>query len=95
MGSVKLAISFPCKGLTKYEKGPDSILIKHLNDLIETAENGSLTFANLVEFDSLYGHQRDVAGYARHLEWFDLALGKLITKLRPDDLLVITADHGQ
>jgi phosphopentomutase len=93
-GIGKIGDIFSMQGFDEIRKGPDSILIKHLNDLIETAENGSLTFANLVEFDSLYGHQRDVAGYARHLEWFDLALGKLITKLRPDDLLVITADHG-
>ncbi|MDG1169539.1 MAG: phosphopentomutase, partial [Sulfitobacter sp.] len=51
-------------------------------------------FANFVEFDSLYGHRRDVAGYARALEWFDRAIGPIIAALRPGDMMVLTADHG-
>jgi hypothetical protein len=58
------------------------------------AAAGSLTFANLVEFDSLYGHRRDVSGYARHLEWADAALGPIIAARQPGDLMLITADHG-
>lgn len=53
-----------------------------------------LLFTNLVDFDSLYGHRRDVDGYARALEAFDEALPGLLERLGPDDLLVITADHG-
>ena len=53
-----------------------------------------LCFVNLVEFDSHYGHRRDAAGYARALNRFDLWLGEFIKKLRHDDLLMITADHG-
>ena len=53
-----------------------------------------LCFVNLVEFDSHYGHRRDAVGYARALNRFDLWLGEFINKLRPDDLLMITADHG-
>lgn len=53
-----------------------------------------LLFTNLVDFDSLYGHRRDVDGYARALEQFDRAVPELQSKLTDDDLLVITADHG-
>lgn len=53
-----------------------------------------LLFVNLVDFDALYGHRRNVLGYAKCLEEFDLQLNELMTKLRSDDLLIITADHG-
>lgn len=53
-----------------------------------------LIFANLVDFDTVYGHRNDVAGYARNLERFDARLAELLTHLRPTDLLVVTADHG-
>ena len=55
---------------------------------------GGLIFANLVDFDTLYGHRNDVPGYAANMERFDARLKDLIPRLRPDDLLVITADHG-
>lgn len=53
-----------------------------------------LCFVNLVDFDMKFGHRRDVEGYARAMTTFDEELGALLTKLRPDDLLMITADHG-
>ena len=53
-----------------------------------------LLFVNLVDFDMLYGHRNDVEGYARALEEFDAQLQGLLERMRPDDLLVITADHG-
>jgi phosphopentomutase len=53
-----------------------------------------LIFTNLVDFDSLYGHRNDVEGYARALEEFDAGLPGLLAALRPDDLLILTADHG-
>lgn len=53
-----------------------------------------LIFANLVDFDTLYGHRNDVAGYAANLERFDAWLAPLLLRLLPSDLLVITADHG-
>jgi phosphopentomutase len=56
--------------------------------------DGGLLFANFIDFDSLYGHRRDVAGYARALEQFDGRLPELLRELRNDDLLVITSDHG-
>jgi phosphopentomutase len=53
-----------------------------------------LIFANLVDFDMLYGHRKDVEGFARSLEEFDALLGPFLAQLRPSDLLLITADHG-
>ena len=56
--------------------------------------SGGLIFTNLVDFDTQYGHRNDVAGYAANLERFDSRLKDLLPRLRRDDLLVITADHG-
>lgn len=56
--------------------------------------NKGLIFTNLVEFDSKWGHRRDVNGYARGLEKFDIRLGELIKELQDDDLLIVNADHG-
>src|SRR2546421_7276630 len=56
-------------------------------------KNG-LIFANLVDFDMLYGHRRDLAGYGQALGQFDQWLGEFMTKVRPADLVIITADHG-
>ena len=56
--------------------------------------DSGLIFANLVDFDMLFGHRRDVAGYAKSLSDFDTALGKLLPHVKPEDLLIITADHG-
>jgi phosphopentomutase len=53
-----------------------------------------LLFTNLVDFDMLYGHRNNVEGYARALEEADLGLAAMIEKLRPDDLFIVTADHG-
>jgi phosphopentomutase len=53
-----------------------------------------LIFANLVDFDTVFGHRNEVAGYAQNLERFDVRLARLLPMLRPDDLLVVTADHG-
>ena len=53
-----------------------------------------LIFANLVDFDTQYGHRNDVAGYAANLERFDVRLKDLLPRLRDDDLMIITADHG-
>jgi len=93
-GIGKVGDIFSMQGFDELRKGADATLMTHLSDLVEGAEDGSLTFANFVEFDSLYGHRRDVAGYARHLEWFDGEIAGVVARLRPDDLLVLTADHG-
>ena len=90
----KIGDIFTMQGIDELRKGPDAKLMEHLHDLVDEAEDGSLTFANFVEFDSLYGHRRDVSGYARALEWFDGEIGKVIAALREGDMLVVTADHG-
>ena len=59
-----------------------------------TQRPDGLIFANLVDFDMLYGHRKDVEGFARSLEEFDALLGPFLESLRPSDLLIITADHG-
>ncbi|WP_099826835.1 phosphopentomutase [Oceaniglobus indicus] len=90
----KIGDIFSMQGIDTVKTGPDAALLEALKARMDSAADGSLIFANLVEFDSQYGHRRDVAGYARHLEWFDAALPDLLTRMRDGDLLVITADHG-
>lgn len=90
----KIGDIFSMTGIDEVRKGDDRTLMGHLSDLVDKAEDGSLTFANFVEFDSLFGHRRDPEGYAAHLEWFDEALGHLLGRLRADDMLLVTADHG-
>lgn len=58
------------------------------------AENRGLIFSNLVDFDMLYGHRRDPEGYARALEEFDARLPEIMSAMKQDDLLILTADHG-
>jgi phosphopentomutase len=58
------------------------------------SQDSGLIFANLVDFDTVYGHRNDVAGYAANLERFDARLASLLPLLREDDVLVVTADHG-
>ncbi|WP_137134901.1 phosphopentomutase [Rhizobium sp. FKY42] len=60
----------------------------------DEAQDGDLVFTNFVDFDMLYGHRRDVPGYAAALEAFDARLGEVSRKLGPGDLLILTADHG-
>ncbi|WP_370281386.1 phosphopentomutase, partial [Pseudooceanicola sp.] len=93
-GVGKIGDIFSMQGIDDVVKGSDAELMGHLKRLVEEAEEGSLTFANFVEFDSLYGHRRDVSGYARALEWFDRELGAILPRLRAGDMLVVTADHG-
>lgn len=91
----KIGDIFSMKGVGNLWKGKSDLdLFEHLDRLAGDAEPGSLTFANFVEFDSLYGHPRDVAGYARALEWFDARVGGFLARLRPGDLAIFTADHG-
>jgi len=93
-GIGKIGDIFSMHGIDEVRKGADAALMEHLVDLMDEAEEGSLTFANFVEFDSLYGHRRNVAGYAGHLEWFDAQLPRVLDRMRPGDMLLLTADHG-
>jgi phosphopentomutase len=91
----KIGDIFSMQGIGALHKGKsDADLFEHLVRLGREAEDGSLTFANFVEFDTLYGHPRDVSGYARALEGFDAALPRFLETLGPGDLAIFTADHG-
>ena len=90
----KIGDIFSMQGIDTLSKGPDRELMGHLHRLAGEAEEGSLTFANFVEFDTEFGHRRDPEGYARQIEWFDAEIGEMLRLLREGDLLVITADHG-
>ncbi|MGY6703592.1 phosphopentomutase [Roseinatronobacter sp.] len=86
---------FSGQGITQKYKGEgDSALFEHFLRLMGSADAGFLTFCNFVEFDTLYGHTRDVSGYARALERFDKVAGQALAQMRAGDMLVITADHG-
>ena len=61
---------------------------------LDEVSDGALVFTNFVDFDQLYGHRRDVAGYANALENFDKRLATFLDQMREDDLLIVTADHG-
>jgi phosphopentomutase len=91
----KIGDIFSMQGIGQLHKAKsDAGLFDHLDSLVDRAEDGALIFANFVEFDSLYGHPRDVAGYARALEWFDARVGAWLPRLRAGDLAIFTADHG-
>jgi phosphopentomutase len=91
----KISDIFSGQGIDhSYHGKSDRDLSEHLLNLTDSPQDGTLIFANFVEFDSLYGHPRDVAGYARALEWFDPIVGQFLAKLRPNDLAIFTADHG-
>lgn len=85
---------FVGEGITKAIHSESSV-----NGMEQTIEEAKcdfhgLCFVNLVDFDALWGHRRDPVGYAREIEKFDVKLGVLLEKLRKDDLLILTADHG-
>lgn len=86
---------FNGSGVTKTQKTVSNI--DGMNKTIHDAENDNfvgICFVNLVEFDSEYGHRRNPLGYGKAIEDFDNQLNELLTKLKDDDLLMITADHG-
>lgn len=85
---------FDGEGLTESNKSKSSV--HGMEQTIEIAERDftGLCFVNLVDFDALWGHRRDVKGYAKELEKFDEKLGELLPLLKDDDLLILTADHG-
>lgn len=91
----KIADIFAQQGVTHKvtAKGIDALFNATL-DQLQQADDHSLIFTNFVDFDSSYGHRRDVAGYAAALEYFDQRLPELMKVMGEDDLLFITADHG-
>lgn len=95
IGVGKIGDIFAHRGVTKVLKGAgNEALFDRTLEAIDLAGDGDLVFSNFIDFDSLWGHRRDVAGYAAALEAFDRRLPQMMAKLRSGDLLVLTADHG-
>jgi phosphopentomutase len=95
IGIGKISDIFAGKGLTRSIKADGNMaLFDAMLREIESAPDGALIFVNFVDFDTLFGHRRDVAGYAHALEAFDARVPDLQRALRPGDLAVLTADHG-
>ena len=90
----KIADIFDGEGITESNKSKSSV--HGMEQTIELAGRDftGLCFVNLVDFDAQWGHRRNVQGYAEELERFDVRLGQLLLLLRDDDLLILTADHG-
>ena len=90
----KIASIYDSVGVTKdiSAKNNDQVIDRTIDELNQ--ESTGLIFANLVDFDMLYGHRRDPEGYAKALEYFDSRLVEMIDAMKDDDLLILTADHG-
>jgi len=90
----KIEDLFASRGITTaiHTKSDDDGM-DHVERQMDQVDRGFI-FANMVDFDTQYGHRNDVEGYARNLEQFDARLSRLLPRLRGDDLLVVTADHG-
>ena len=90
----KIRDIFDGEGITEAYKSKSSV--HGMEQTIELAQKDfhGLCFVNLVDFDALWGHRRNPQGYAEEIEKFDVNLGKLLPLLKDDDLLIITADHG-
>lgn len=90
----KIKDIFDGEGITEGYKSKSSVHgMEQTLEIMDKDFNG-LCFVNLVDFDALWGHRRNPQGYAEELEKFDVNLGKVLDKLKEDDLLIITADHG-
>ncbi|CAM5772370.1 phosphopentomutase [Labrys miyagiensis] len=91
----KIGDIFAHRGTGENIKGPDNdALIDRTLEAMHRLPEGGFLFANYVDFDTLFGHRRDIPGYAGALEAFDRRLPEILSQLRADDLLIITADHG-
>ncbi|SPF75509.1 Phosphopentomutase [Aliiroseovarius pelagivivens] len=90
----KIGDIFAHRGISSVQKGADADLMEYLLASFDSAQDGDLVFANFVEFDTKYGHRRDIAGYASALEWFDSQVPRVLKKMRDGDLVLFTADHG-
>lgn len=95
IGMGKIGDIFAHRGISEVRKAPGNMaLFDATLAAMDDLSDGDLLFANFVDFDTLYGHRRDVAGYAAALEAFDRRLPEAISRLRDADLLLLTADHG-
>jgi phosphopentomutase len=93
IGKIADIFNHRATGLNKKADGNDALFDRTLEGW-DQLRDGGLLFANFVDFDTVYGHRRDVAGYAAALEAFDRRLPELLGRRTQDDLLIITADHG-
>ena len=91
----KIAGIFAQQGITRKRKanGLQNLLDCTLEE-ISTSPDNTIIFTNLVDFDTLYGHRRDINGYVCALEQFDKRLPEIIAALQAEDLLILSADHG-
>lgn len=95
IGIGKIGDIFAQRGVSEVRKGFGNMaMFDKALSAMDDAKDGDLVFANFVDFDTEYGHRRDVAGYAGALEAFDRRLPEAFSKLKPGDLLILTADHG-
>ena len=94
IGVGKINDIFCGEGITKTYHSESSVQGMEQTIEISKEEFKGLCFVNLVDFDALWGHRRNVEGYGREIEKFDRNLGVLLQKLQEDDLLILTADHG-
>lgn len=85
---------FVGEGITESNKSKSSVHGMEQTIEIAARDFEGICFTNLVDFDALWGHRRNPEGYAKEIEMFDEALGKLLSVLKEDDLLILTADHG-
>jgi phosphopentomutase len=91
----KISDIYAARGVTRLIKGPDNMaLFDSLLKVADEAPDNSLTFVNFVDFDMLFGHRRDLAGYSNALHELDARLPEFMAKMKDGDLAVITADHG-
>lgn len=91
----KISDIYAGHGVThKIKVSGNMLMFDRLLEALDMAGDGALIFPNFVDFDQDFGHRRDVPGYAAALEAFDRRLPELIAKMRHDDLLILTADHG-
>lgn len=91
----KIADIYAHQGISRKIKATgNAALFDATLDALRDAGDRTIVFTNFVDFDMLYGHRRDVPGYATALEYFDARLPELLAMMQPDDVLVICADHG-
>ena len=91
----KIADIFAHRGITRhYAAGGLDKLVDATLQAIKEAPDNTIVWTNFVDFDSSYGHRRDIPGYGNALEYFDKRLPEILSLVRPDDLILITADHG-
>lgn len=95
IGMGKIGDIFAHQGISEVRKAAGNMaLFDETLTAMDDARDGDLVFANFVDFDTLYGHRRDIAGYAAALEAFDARLPEALARLKRGDLLLLTADHG-